>query len=40
MVFKILGFTTAFCSESDGGGGGGGVNLKCIDAYAVQPVLE
>ena len=38
LVFRVsgqfLGFTTAFCSESDGGGGGG-VNLKYIDVYAV-----
>jgi hypothetical protein len=31
----FLDFTATLCSESDGGGGGGGVNLKCMDAYAV-----
>ena len=29
---SCMGFTRALCSESDGGGG---VNLKCIDVYAV-----
>ena len=30
LSLLFLGFTAAFCSQSDGG-----VNLECIDAYAV-----